>query len=254
MCWPSFAQRLEAIGNTTKPTDPQALYRFYTNLTMLHIYLQPSVGLRTVHLGTNTGKAGSIRPEDAGNRTFELGANSNLPGTAEELASLDASISSHETQLKQALGEGNLTGIKNLLTVLNSIISQHGEAMLTVENNHQNGILQTALTLTAVLFDLYRMDDKLHPRLKELAVPLTSLQKFWSFRTCWYEHDGSPNILATLCYEKLGTPEPATPLANAITREITDTVHDGHLNQNNRWVAHKIGYAARALKTIVGEP
>ncbi len=235
----TFTKRLEKAASLPKTERFAVLYR---ELLMLHIYLRPQHGFRLIHLGLHHTPDIDYVSTEGVDRRYENHANLELP-----LADWNAA-EPHITNLGAHLQTHG--SLEELIKVLTKISTNNAETMVTLDNSAKT--VQTAVVLTAVLFDLYQ-HNTLQGTLKPIAKPLTNVGYLWEFRTCFKERsrgiDQTENC--TKAIQPKGLNEPFNQrVKQTIAQPMQNDVRS--MSEHNIFIIHQWAYAAAAIRLMTG--
>ncbi|MCL6270001.1 hypothetical protein M3P05_08630 [Sansalvadorimonas sp. 2012CJ34-2] len=159
----AFTTRLNAANSLSDDKSFEILLKL---LTILHVYLAPEVGIRTIHLGLHT--------EDM--RTLVEGAfnEKNRNGTLEPV--YEQKVRDHKANIAQAIHDKQF--LDNLANIAKS-----KELLMVSFNETRN---RHSIMLTAVLFDLFRIQGSSSdlPQITAAFKYLAPVGQLWDFTTC----------------------------------------------------------------------
>ena len=227
----TFAARLTQVAVTGDFID------LHAELLMLHIYLRPTHGLRLLNLG--------LRGADSV-YTSNSDQNAEDKGNVALARAAALTASTHIENHPQALSSEN-PGLQKLIAALTKIISDHGATLTTLDNGQRE--LQTAVALTAVIFDLFNYGGS-QEAAKSLASSISAFGILWDYRTCWYvQPNGSERAATctTLLNDQIAT-------LDIIIDEDIRKKENRTLVLQNDYVAHQLSYGAHALRLMTGKP
>lgn len=237
----TFATRLvDSIASVEK----DGFKTLYAELIMLHIYLKPSEGFGSIHLGLHA-KGTPYREHT--DEDFEKKATKTLSGE------FLASAIYHEQNLAQTLKQQQ--AVSQLLLSLQKIVNTHGHAFLTLNNTKGN--VQTAFALTAVLFDLFKIRE-LSGSIRPLAKKFRDLSYLWDMRSCRYESrfalSRERENKVNECMEETWTVGSIPRLLEAVIKEQITNQPGTKLNETDKTAAFQLTYGAIALRKMAREP
>ncbi|MTI15109.1 hypothetical protein [Sansalvadorimonas verongulae] len=232
----AFAERITASLLTFEQTGLDDLY---AELMLLHIFLKPTQGLGTIHLGMHTQDIPYWSPT---NRDFERAATVKLSGAALTTAM------AHELSLPQTIEQHQ--AISKLVAALKQTISTHKGLMLTLDNSKAG--MQTALALTAVLFDLSGFNG-LQGTISLLAEPLKEIGYLWDIRACRYftqSSGGNSQQKTEHCTNHILNGTPATAQLKTVIEGQLAIHRDSALDSSDKSIAYQHAYGAIAIRKM----
>ncbi len=225
----NYQDVISVFTSSLSSDSPETLYKV---LTILHIYLVPNIGLRTIHLGLHHScfKMQSRDGRSEPHMNIEIDDESLLEKIHVILANVPQAI--HD---------------QNFLLALERIAINNIDTMHSL-NHHQN---RMALVLVAVMFDLWSThrlkDQPEHIFLSLRAFPaLKKVGQVWDYKTCWRTFDEtirSRDERKEHCQgEALYSLDPSTLTAAIKGRE------SGDIDQ----IEYQWGYAGAAIRMMSG--
>lgn len=237
----AFAERLVKSMSTI---ETSGFRKLYAELIMLHIYLKPTEGFGSIHLGLN---AEGILYRSNTDKHFETEATKALSDDFLPSAIL------HEQNLAQALKQKQV--VSQLLLSLQKIVNTHGYAFLTLNNTKGN--VQTAFALTAVLFDLFQISE-LSESIRPLAKKFRDLSYLWDMRSCRYESrfalSRERENKIDECMKEIWTVKSTPRLLEAVIKEQITKKRPSELNTTDKTTAFQLTYGAIALRKMARTP